>query len=411
MRLIAVAVTVVVTVVVLVFVLAAPPAKATGQQDAAAPMQTQPQTQTQARRQTLLGVVDEAGIVTTIIHFDGVRWRSSWPAPDEKLADMPLPSSLHSVPIAWTGLPLPARWYAWPWPREAPATGGANRAGGPDSGGGARSAADSGHADRADPAGREGRTDRAGRAISVTKPVRYDAHCVPGVGLQSDLRDSKAPTGVSAFPKRKLALALSNADLRVEPVADVRTGDAAERGLLLAAETFFHANVKDGAAAGADGSRQAAARDDRLLSADNNNNNNNNNDNNQAGDGRRIDVAELHNNTRVRVRWTGAWSYAVPDSDERIYLLEGHDREVDVITGFLWIRVKNGTPVEHRGGALVDDVDHKRTERRRPMGVISVGSRRFWFSEVNGYEHEAYELIELTSPRFPAVLTISGGGC
>lgn len=297
--------------------------------------------------QTLLGVVNEAGVVTSIARFDGVRWRSTWPAPDDALASTPLPSSLQSVPIGWTGLPLPARWYAWP--HDVAAAGAAG-------------------------AGADG---SAVREIRVTQPVRYDAHCVPGIGLQTDprkppgLNGSKPRTDAHAFPKRKVALALSNADVRVEPVDDVRTDAASEHAVLRAAGTVFRANVK-----------AAAAREGRTLSS-----------------------------SRMRVQWTSAWSYALPDSDARIYLLEGHDRDLPVITGLVWLRTKGGTPVEHRGYALIDDEDFKRTVRRRPMGVIALGSRRFWFSELDGYESEDYELIDLASPRLPAALTIPGGGC
>jgi hypothetical protein len=297
--------------------------------------------------QTLLGIVNDAGVVTSIVRFDGARWRSSWPAPDDAITRTPLPSSLQSVPIGWTGVPLPERWYAWPRAAAA-ATGG-------------------------------GTADREVREIRVTRPVRYDAHCMPGFGLQVDPRElglaglfgSKRQTEAHAFPKRKVALALSNADVRVERIDDVRTDAASEREVLRAAATLFRANVK-----------AAAARDGRTLSSD-----------------------------RLRVQWTSAWSYALPDSDERIYLLEGHDRDTPVITGFVWLRTKGRTPVEHRGRAVIDDEDFKQTVRRKPMGVIASGSRRLWFSEVDGYESEAYELIDLASPRLPAALTIPGGGC
>jgi hypothetical protein len=311
---------------------------ATGQ-DAPAPAQ-----------QTLLGIVNDAGVVTSIVRFDGTRWRSSWPAPDDAITRTPLPLSLQSVPIGWTGVPLPERWYAWP------------RA--------AADATDGGAADR---------EVREVREVRVTQPVRYDAHCVPGFGLQVDRRElalaglfgSKRQTEAHAFPKRKVALALSNAEVRVEPIDEVRIDAASERDLLRAAATVFRANVK-----------AAAARDGRTLSSD-----------------------------RLRVQWTSAWSYALPDSDERIYLLEGHDRDTPVITGFVWLRTKGGAPVEHRGRAVIDDEDFKRTVRRHPMGVIASGSRRFWLSEVDGYENEDYELIDLASPRLPAALTIPGGGC
>lgn len=299
------------------------------------------------RTRTLLGVVNEAGLLTPIIQFDGDRWRSSWPEPDTKLADVPLPSSLEQVPSSWTGSPIPARWYAWP--REGAASGGSE--------------------------------------IRVTRPVRYDAHCVPGFGLQADARtlsrllsDSKPPTASHAFPKRKVAVALSNADARVERIvgvdADVSGGGGAHavatRDLLRAAESFFRASVKE-----------AASRESRTLAS-----------------GR-----------ATQVKWTGVWSYALPGSDERIYLLEGHAREIDTITGSLWLRTRAGAVVEHRGHALFDDADFKRTPRRRPMAVIAIGARRFWLSQIDRYESESYELLDLTSVGLSAALTIPGGGC
>lgn len=292
---------------------------------------------------TLLGVVDEAGVLTPVVRFDGARWRNTWPDPDEKLADLTLPSSLRTVPTAWAGMRPPAVWYIWP--RHAAASG----ANAPGAGGSAT----------------------APRTVNVTRPVRYAAHCIPGIGLQSDLRGPEPRTEANTFPKRKLAIAVSNADLRVEPLSDVRADDPATRDLLRTAATYFRANVA------------------------------------RAGE-----PAHMHLSSKgLRVRWGKMWSYAVPDSDERVYLLEGYASTVLELSGFLWIRTKNAMPVEHRGRVVINDDSYKTGTTRVAMGVVSLGERRFWLSTVSGYESEDYELIEISSPRFPLALKMSVGGC
>lgn len=298
-----------------------------------------------ARPRTLLGLVDETGVMTPIVRFDGTHWRNSWPDPDEKLSARPLPSSLRAVPRAWTGLALPVRWHAWP--REAAATN--------------RSSAHAG-------------VPAAPRVVRVTRPVRYAAHCAPGLGLQSDLRGPAPLTDANSFPKRKIAIALSNDELRVDLPDDVRTDAPETRDLLRAASSYFRANVKT-----------VGERSGLTLSP-----------------------------TGLRVQWDKVWSYALPGAeDERVYLLAGQARHSSGVrlAGEFWIRTRHGAPAEHRGRVVIDDDDSKMGSHRTPMGIVSIDARRFWLSTVAGYESEDYELIDLTSPRLPVVLTMPAGGC
>lgn len=291
--------------------------------------------------ETLLGIVDERGLLTPVVSFDGVHWRNSWPEPDQRVADVALPSSLAAIPRAWTGFPVPARWYAWP------------------------------------------NGDAAVRPIRVTGPVRYEAHCVPAIGLQSNLPPPPRPTEPRAWPKRKQALAVSNGAVRVEPIDQLRvTGEhaamradaLAERNLLRAAQTPF-----------------------RLLA--------------------RKAVSKGGNPVKLApwpVRWTKAWRYTLSDVNEQVYLLEGriqHEHWPGTLTGFLWLKARDGVLGEHRGHAVLDDEDFKMGVRHIPLGVVRIGGHHFWVSERGGWEHEAYQLVDLTSPTLSEVLLASGGGC
>jgi hypothetical protein len=291
--------------------------------------------------ETLLGIIDERGLLTPVVSFDGVQWRSRWPEPDQKLADVTLPSSLAAVPRAWTGFPVPARWYAWP-----------NGA-------------------------------AAVRPIQVTGPVRFEAHCIPGIGLQSDLPPPPRRTEPRAWPKKKQALAVSNGAVRVEPITQLRvtgepaavTPDAlAERNLLRAAQAPFRLLARKAASQG----------------------------------GNPVKLAPWP------VRWTNAWRYTLADLNEQVYLLEGRidgEQSPGTVTGFLWLKARDGVLGAHRGHAVLDDEDFKMSTRHLPLGVVRLGGHHFWMSEQGAWEHEAYQLVDLTSPTFAEVLLANGGGC
>lgn len=307
--------------------------------------------------ETLLGIVDEAGILTPIVRFDGMRWRNRWPAPDDASTRPPLPSSLSDVPIAWTGSPIPVQWHAWV--REV------------------RARERSGAREPSGPRPPSVPNDLTVQTIDVTTPVRHAAHCLGGIGLQSTLRSDQPPTPARSFPKRKLAVALSNADVVVEPVTALDLTSAADRDLLSAAARIFRSLAT-----------AVAAREQRYVPPND-----------------------------MSVRWTKAWRYATDATDAtgQVYLLEGRigiDGAAEILTGFLWLRTRGDAVTSHQGEALVDDgVDFKLTSQRVPLGVISLGVRRFWLSEVHGYEDEAYEITDVSSPTLAVALRMSGGGC
>ena len=291
--------------------------------------------------ETLLGIVDERGLLTPVVSFDGIQWRNRWPEPDQKLADVRLPSSLATIPRAWTGFQVPARWYAWP-----------------------KGAA-------------------ALRPIQVTGPVRYDASCVPGIALQSDLPPPPRRTDLHAWPKQKQALAVSNGAFRVEPIEQLRvTGEpSAVRSEVLAEQDLL----------------RAARAPFRLLAQK------------AVSEGRdRVKLAPWP------VRWTKAWRYTLADVNEQVYLLEGriqHEHWPGTVTGFLWLKARDGVLGEHRGAAVLVDEDFKLSVFHAPLGVIRIGGHHFWVTERSGWEHEAYQLVDLTSPTLSEVLLVSGGGC
>jgi hypothetical protein len=293
--------------------------------------------------ETLLGIVDERGLLSPVISFDGVEWRNRWPEPDQKVADIRLPSSLATIPRAWTDFPVPARWHAWP-------------------------------------------VGAAARPIQVKGPARYDTHCVPGIALQSDLPPPPRRTEQNRWPKQKQAIAVSNEAVRVEPIdqlrvtggdykhATVRPDALDERNLLRAAEAPFRLLA-----------RKAVSRD-----------------------GNSVKLAHL------AVRWTNAWRYTLADSNEQVYLLEGqigHEDWRGAVTGFLWLKVRDGVLGEHRGHAVLVDEDFKGKVFHVPLGVVRIGSHHFWVSEQRGWESEAFQLVDLTSATLAEVLLAHGGGC
>jgi len=280
---------------------------------------------------TLLAIVDDSGILTPIVRFDGARWHNGWPVPDGTLETVPLPSSLAAVPRAWTGVAIPARWDAW-----------------------------------------VGARDR--RTIALTAPIRYDAHCLKGFAVQTTLRPDQPPPAYE-YPKKKVAIALSNAQVDVEPVTAVDVTSAAERPVLDAAARIFRpiANA-------------AAANEQRWIPP--------------------------HD---VPVHWTNGWRNAVGDTGEQIFLLEGRlgiDGAVEILTGYVWLRMQGGAVQGRRAYAQVDDgEDFKRLISHVPLGVIVLGNRRFWLSEVLSWGHEEYKLTDLAAPNFATALRAGGGGC
>jgi hypothetical protein len=301
--------------------------------------------------ETLLGIVDERGVLTPVIRFDGIHWRNTWPEPDQKIADVTLPSSLAAIPRAWTGYPVPARWYAWP------------------------------HGAAIGPNG------AAVRPIQVKGPERYDASCIPGIGLRADLPPPPRVTPTHTWPKQKQAIAVSSAAVRIEPINTLRVSPAtrpqrgvvqpdtpAEQDVLRAAETPF-----------------------RVLA--------------------RKAVSEGKNPVKLAawpISWRNAWRYALADSNAQVYLVEGeisHELWPGTVTGFLWLKVRDGIVAEHRGRAVLNDEDFKMTVHHFPLGVVRIGGHHFWVGAQLGYEHEVYLLIDLTSPTLPEVLQASGGGC
>ncbi len=285
----------------------------------------------------LIAIVDEHAVAGPVMRYDGRAWHSRWPAPDEKLTRTPPPATLDAIPRAWVGRSLPATWIAWPLDRTSA---------------------------------------RTPIPIRLTKPVRVDAHCLPAVGLQSDY-PTRATTDAHAFPKRKVAIAVTDPTVQIHPIAVLPVDSDEGRALTRTLRAPF----------------LALARRDSAKAAD------------------PLDVA-----ADVPIRWTRIWTARDPHSGDRLALVDGHmdvPRAPRFYAGSFWIRDRGtpGRPLDRRGRVFLTDEDFKGNESSAPLGILAIGARSFWLEQVNGYESEAYRLIELSAPHWPEALRVQGGGC
>lgn len=282
----------------------------------------------------LLALVDERALVSPVMRYDGQLWHSRWPPPDESLSRTPLPATLNAIPRAWVGgQTLPAAWHAW-------------------------------------------RFDGSSTSIRLTTPVRFDAHCVSAIGLQSDY-PTRPLTDAPAFPKRKVAIAFTGSAVRIQPIEALPLDSAQTRALTQTLRELFVT---------------LARRDSAQLSSP-------------------LDIA-----ADVPIAWTNVWTSRDPSSGDRITRVQGHmdtPRAPRFYAGAFWIR-QHGTSagsVARQGRVFLTDEDFKGVESSAPLGVVTIGARSFWLEQVNGYGSESYRLVELSRPDWPEALRVEGGGC
>ncbi len=120
----------------------------------------------------VMGVLRRDGVVVPFATWDGKRWRSDWPAPEQ---DPDVPISLASVPLRWWGRAQPdASWQVWtrqPTPHP----------------------------------------------VRVRQPDWFKAQCLRQIGLRTDYRPAELPPPPDVHPYPKDGLALS----AMEPVSPI----------------------------------------------------------------------------------------------------------------------------------------------------------------------------------------------
>jgi hypothetical protein len=112
-----------------------------------------------------VGVLRRDGIVVPFATFDGKRWQSHWPAPNERVDQIPI--SVTSIPSRWWGGTGPlATWQAWVGTKPP-------------------------------------------QMLHVRQPDWFPVHCIRQIGLRTDYQPTETPPGFEAEPYPKDGLVVS----------------------------------------------------------------------------------------------------------------------------------------------------------------------------------------------------------
>jgi len=280
-----------------------------------------------------LAVMRRDGFIVPFATFDGKRWASTWPAPQFLLE---IPINLQSVPKAWWGPTGPlAEWQLWLPGAKAP------------------------------------------RAVRVTQPDWFSAHCLRQIGLRSDYKAERAipPQTEQPYPKDGLALSPTQALELIEVVPP--GGAGAETMATGLREKFNEAELETDRRFGHPIPRKT--REPMLPTI-------------EAlyafGEQPRTYYIEASRTYRsadektCRIGFATGWF--VRDGDKTKWL----DVAVDLL------------PCNKYGATYM-----------LPFGALRIGQRTFWIAQYAGWDHERYVVIELKKNAVEAVVSAWGGGC
>jgi hypothetical protein len=295
-------------------------------------------------------VVTEEGLLTPFARFDGATWERLWREPGEKPASAP-------------SLPVPREWY--PPDGQAPKTWHLWLMDDP------RAAASPFE-------------QRAARALAVHGLEVFPAHCLSQVGLRVDYRGPDArQVPANQFPKRKAGIALSVGSPRIDPPTVIEPDSPLAKVVLDRATQPFH-----------------RAEEDQIEILD-------------ARERTKLQIPPFTTRRGLPVKWTRVTRVGTAQASERVYYLEG---EVEysssaIMSGHVWVQMSGGRDTVDADVVLTDS-DRKLARSRTALGVIRAGDRRFWIFETSQWEHETYEVIEVSGGQRPSsLLEVAAGGC
>jgi len=293
------------------------------------------------------------GVLVPFAVHDGRKWSSSWPTPGFRLE---APITLASIPPRWWGPVAPTTtWIAWP-------TGGQPR------------------------------------AVHVTGPVVFSAHCLSNVGLKTDYVASEPipPPGQHHHPKDGLA---TTGDLAVEPIEVLDEG---------APEWDKTLDIIGTAIEKAESKAATADRWEQVY----------------GWRGKRAKTP-LKLEVLCRSRSAG--------QSTAVYYLEAV-REFEPPRGFWFgaslpegfaVRKGCGLNIFSQGFFIVDgkelvfqnvvstftDCDRGSVDYALPLGTLRVNDKVHWIMHWSGRGRERYSITEIGDRSVKSVIYVQGGGC
>jgi hypothetical protein len=296
-----------------------------------------------------VGVVRHDGILIPFARFDGATWDRIWVEPGRKLA---VPASLDAVPAAWFPPDghVPDKWHLW-LPDDARATSPFEM--------------------------------RQARPITVQQPVRFEAACLTGAGLQTDYRDPEdRQQPASAHPRLNAGLALTVPTVRVDLTVELEPASPLARWATEHATLPFH-----------------RAEDRHLENYDKS---------------ERLPLDPIATRRSTPVQWTKVLRLGTAQASDRTYYLEGEVKYApkSVMVGYVWLQVSGDREASDAEVVLTDE-DRALALNRVLLGVVRVGDRRFWIFEKHQSDSESFEVVDASDlGKTPvSVLEIAAGGC
>lgn len=295
-------------------------------------------------------VAEDPGFSLAVLRRDGVlipfavhrsgKWTNAWP-PAGRLVEMPI--TIDDVPDDWWGKTAPTMTWTF-WPLE----------GSPS-------------------------------PVRATAPIRYQAQCMPGVGLRTDYKpDRPVPPGFERpFPKDGLA---ASGPVKIEKIAtlDERAPEWSDFERR-AAEAFTKAENR--AISAYSGWTHPTPRQARARTP--------------------LKIEALY---RAPVRDAGDLYYM---EASRRYVDPKQKDGCDLVTfGGGWIRPWKPARDVFDLGASITYCDRADAEFLFPLGMIRMDGRpTVWVVQIAGWFHERYVVIETTRERNRVVVEVYGGGC
>jgi len=295
------------------------------------------------------------GVLVPFAVHDGRKWSNPWPTPSYRLE---APINLSSVPRRWWGPVGPTTtWIAWP-------------------------------------------TERQPRAVHVTAPVVFSAHCLSNVGLQTDYAASEPipPPAQHHHPKDGLAMTGNEA---IEPIEVLEEGAPEwSKTLEIVGTAIEKAESK---AATTDrwellyGWRDKRARTPLKLEVLCRSR--------SAGQSRAVYYFEA---VRAYEPPRGFWFAVDPDRGFAAQSRKGCGLNI-FSQGFFVVDGK-GLVFENVVSTFTD-CDRDAVDYALPLGTIMVNGKVHWIMHWSGRGRERYGIMEIGDRSLKSVIYVLGGGC